>query len=163
MPKTTSFLTGYGYIRHPEDVDHKCFWCGVHVQNGWDYTPPRKKVAGIERAAKAWREMNPGQPFYAVTCCEGCRGAMYSKQLSLLTITHKKFFWSRRAKHPDAADGIVDIVKQNLMYPWQVRLGDGSVTDKPDEMCNAEELQAKRVFYGMPAPDLPKFTKHPEG
>lgn len=161
MPKTTTFSTKYGYVRHPDDVDGQCFWCGDFAHH-WDYTPPRKEVARIESVAETWRRTNPGQKFYAVQCCEQCKNRMYNKRLELLTMTHKKFFWSTRKKESVTVDGMIDIVKRNSMFPWQVRLGDGSVADKPDEMCNSEELQAKRIFYGQPAPDVPEPVKFPD-
>lgn len=147
MARTANFLAHGGYVRHPDDKNCTCFWCGGSVPSpSWDYTPPRKEVALIDQLAKKFRELYPGVPFYAVTCCERCKNTMYYHKLNLLTMDQKRAFWAvRRTANVDVND-IESRLVASTMKSWQIKLADGQIVDKPEEVCTQEELIEKRMY-----------------
>ncbi len=139
MPKVTSFNPDFGYIRHPNDVDHTCFWCGVPVANTWDYTPNRQITRHTEL------HVNLQKPFYAVQSCSSCINKMAYRKLMLLTIESKLLYFKlAKEKAIISLDRAVNIIKSNCKS-WQAVLEDGSITDVPNEFLSEYQIEAKRL------------------
>lgn len=144
MPKTTSFNPQYGYTRHQDDKDGICFWCGAPTHHTWDYTPHRKIAMHAEVLARC-----PEKPV-AVSSCLACTKRMNPHYMKLLTVSHKRAYWARVRKTVQVVDDMVQVVVQNGMYPWQIKLENGDIVDQQDDELTVSELVAKRAFYGIP-------------
>lgn len=139
MPKTTTFNSKYGYVRHPDDKDGVCFWCGDEAVNTWDYTPCRD-IAQFPDIMKMI-----GETPTAVTACKKCIATSLYRKSSHRTIEAKRRLFAdvRRAREEKRAK------YRNMasMHPWQWRdLESGRIYDYPEETLSIEILQMKREF-----------------
>lgn len=142
MPKTTTFNPEYGYIRHPEDRDHICFWCGRAVTtNTWDYTPHRH----IGKHAELMAQINT-QP-YAVQACTHCINRTAYRKMELTTIEKKRLYFSIANKK--AALELLNMQAQieSKWHAWQVKLPTGELVDRPESELSEFVLECKRQHY----------------
>ena len=146
MSKSTSFSTDFGYIRHPEDRDHICFWCGNDVKNTWDYTPHRHIARSSELMAKL------EQP-YAVQACTRCINKTTYRKTELLTIQTKRDFFNVWMRQRTDRFAKIEKAVDPEWKMWQVKLADGSLADMPEYLLNDLQRAMKLEYYKSSALD----------
>ncbi len=142
MSRSKNFSQLYGYTLHPDSVENKCFWCDRSCGNTFDYTPHRT----IGRDQLIVDHLNLEK--ISVTACTSCIGNSTNNKMTLLTIFDKRMYFEQRKMALDGKTAkISDLLTSSPVRPWQLKLENGDVIDKPDYELTDFDRKMRDAWY----------------